>query len=98
MKKPDLKCPRCDKSLDFLKQIREWVEFYMEDAQPPAFLNIWCDTCGDMTTSIYWEENDGREEVEAPALRDFTGGLDRVVLNFPTSRKDDPIARNPPGS
>jgi hypothetical protein len=88
--KPDLECPKCDQPLNFLGQVEEWVEIMGgEGVKPPAFLNIWCETCGSMTTSIYWEENGPDEEYEVPNLREIMDGIDRLVTNKPLVKDDE---------
>lgn len=87
--KYDMNCPKCDNPLGFLEQLTEWVDMCEGDCGTPAFLNLWCKHCEDMTSSIQWLENGEAEEVEVPSLRDITGGIDRVVFNKPLEDTDD---------
>lgn len=86
---PDLPCPKCYKPIGFLAQVEEWVEFFMGDGEilPPAFLNLWCKHCKDMTSSIVWEENDEGTEIEIPELHELPGGVNKLIVNMPKSQK-----------
>lgn len=85
----DLACPRCDTPLAFIQQVNDMIQMSEGEIGPPWFLNLWCEKCGDMTTSLYWEENGESEEVEVPAMRDVTGGIDRVMFNRPKTDSDN---------
>jgi hypothetical protein len=80
----DLNCPRCHEPINFFDQLKDWIDMPdVDDIGPPTLLNLWCDKCDDMTSSLYWEANEEAFEIEVPNLRDFTGGIDRLMINRP---------------
>jgi hypothetical protein len=78
-------CPKCQQPLDYVEAMKELVEIH-EDAFKdawPRFINVWCDTCEDMTVSIWIEPNNDGREIETTG--DWSQGKD-ISLRFPKGR------------
>lgn len=90
----DLFCPKCGAGLKLLKQARSWLEgnlMFDADANRemgyPAMCNLWCETCGDMTASIWVEINDMSRVVKVPALKEIgEPDTDTIHLTWPSRR------------
>lgn len=89
-------CPKCNKLINLVKAVKEFEELPGTDELEvtQVWCNIWCDTCKDMTCCFFVEENTESSEIEVPALREFTDGNDRLIINFPKSMKGKPDAED----
>ena len=63
-----LKCPKCEKPLNFAKNMKQWEEGYAGEVQGGAAINIFCMECEEGGYMVFLESYTEVEMVDSPGL------------------------------